>query len=130
MFASSGAKIHHNLANGSVVITKAYNQIIININASKNYLRLSSGNLRIVANSNSETYFQVIKPHPRDEQRVAAALNRFQVKNGSQKAGFDINDELVLMWSLATASLIPFNCPSLNGFSYYIRDKIIFLSYV
>ena len=92
-----GAKIRHNLANGNVTINKAYNQIHINIHPTKNYLRVNSEILRIVANLSAETYFQVIKPHPRDEQRVAASANRFQVKNGSQKAGFDVNDELVLM---------------------------------
>lgn len=93
----SGIRIRHILKTGDVSITKSFGKIVVHVSPAKNQLKITSPQLRVMANYDPETCLQVVKPHPRDEQRVVSGAKHFRVKYGSQKAGFDASDQLVLM---------------------------------
>ncbi|XP_054169178.1 uncharacterized protein LOC128966356 [Oppia nitens] len=93
----AGLRIRQNSISGDLMLTKSYGKTVIHISPEMNSIKVSAPNLRIAATPKSEAYLQIIKPHSRDEQRVSAGYDYFRVKYGSQKAGFDGRDQLVLI---------------------------------
>jgi hypothetical protein len=53
--------------------------------------------LRVTVSNDSKCCLRVVRPHSKNEQRVISSFDTFKVKNGSQKAGFDVNDQLILI---------------------------------
>ncbi|CAG2110327.1 unnamed protein product [Medioppia subpectinata] len=92
-----GLRIRQHVLTGDLMITKSYGKVVVYMNPSENSVKVNAPNLRITATNRPDSCLSIIKPHSKDEQRVTAGFNNFRVKYGSQKAGFDANDELVLI---------------------------------
>ncbi len=78
------------------MITKSYGKVVIHLTSLHNQLKVSAANLKIIINDGSD-YLRVIRPHVKNEQRVSVGVDYFQVRYGSQRAGFDAKDQLVLI---------------------------------
>lgn len=92
-----GIRIRYNMACDELVIHKSSGKIVIHMSPAKDQFKFTTPTLRVLANHRNDGCLQVIKPDPRDEQRVTIAVDSFHVKYGSQKAGFDDKDQLVLL---------------------------------
>lgn len=85
------------MVTGDLMVTKTFGKIVIYMSPHQNSVKVNAPNLRIAATNKAESCLSVIKPHQKDEQRVVAGFDLFRVKYGSQKAGFDANDQLILI---------------------------------
>ena len=91
-----GTRIRHNAINEELMMAKCSSKIVIHVRPSKDQFKITTPRFRVLTNHCKSKCLQVIKSDAQGEQRVTRGKDCFEVTHGSQKASFDLYDQLVL----------------------------------